>query len=88
MLSKHSQNRMKDRGIPPIVIDWLEQYGAIESQNGAEFIYFNQRSLKRLARYTGGFSNKFDKLKNIYLVRGSNGIIVTTGYREESIKRK
>ncbi|MGZ8212886.1 MAG: hypothetical protein ACXWTP_00090 [Methylosarcina sp.] len=88
MLSMHAQHRMRDRGIPPVFIDWLEQYGAIEPQNGAELIYFNHRSLKRLASYTGGLSNKFDKLKNVYLVRGNNGKIVTAGYRNESIKRK
>lgn len=88
MLSKHAQHRMQHRGIPPVFIDWLEQYGAIEPQNGAELIYFNHRSLKKLASYTGGFSNKFDKLKNAYLVRGGNGRIITAGYRNESIKRK
>jgi hypothetical protein len=86
--SIHVENRMQQRGIPTVFIDWLEQYGAIEPQNGSELIYFNQLSLKRLASYTGGISNKIDKLKNIYLVRGNNGKIITTGYREESIKRK
>jgi hypothetical protein len=88
MLSTHAQYRIKDREIPPVIIDWLEQYGAIEAQNGAELIYFNHRSLKKLASYTGGCSNKFDKLKDVYLVRGNNGKIVTAGYRHESIKRK
>ena len=88
MLSVHSQYRMSTRGIPLVFIDWLEQYGAIEPQNGAELIYFNQLSLKKLANYTGGISNKIDKLKSIYLVRGNNGKIITTGYRDESIKRK
>jgi hypothetical protein len=87
-LTKHAQTRLEQRGISPIIIDWLEQYGAIEPQEGAELIYFNHRSLKRLASYTGGFSNKIDKLKKVYLVRGSNGRIITTGYRNESIQRK
>lgn len=86
--SIHVENRMQQRGIPTVFIDWLEQYGTIEPQNGAELIYFNHRSLKRLASYTGGISNKIDKLKSIYLVRGNNGKIITTGYRDESIKRK
>ena len=88
MLSTHAQYRIKARGISPVLIDWLEEYGAIEPQNGAELIYFNHRSLKKLAGYTGGCSNKFDKLKDVYLLRGSNGKIVTAGYRDESIKRK
>jgi hypothetical protein len=88
MISAHAKYRIKDRGIPPVFIDWLEQYGTIEPQNGAELIYFNHRSLKKLASYTGGLSNKYDKLKTVYLVRGNNGRIVTAGYRNESIKRK
>ncbi len=87
-LTLHAQTRLEQRGISPVIIDWLERYGAIEPQNGSELIYFNQLSLKRLASYTGGISNKIDKLKNIYLVRGNNGKIITTGYRDESIKRK
>lgn len=87
-LTLHAQTRLEQRGISPVIIDWLEQYGAIEPQNGSELIYFNQLSLKRLAKYTGGISNKIDKLKSIYLVRGNNGKIITTGYRDESIKRK
>lgn len=86
--SIHVENRMQQRGIPTVFIDWLEQYGAIEPQDGAELIYFNHRSLKMLASYTGGISNKIDKLKSIYLVRGNNGKIITAGYRDESIKRK
>ena len=87
-LTLNAQTRLDQRGISPVIVDWLEQYGVIEPQNGSELIYFNQLSLKRLAKYTGGISNKIDKLKSIYLVRGSNGKIITAGYRDESIKRK
>jgi hypothetical protein len=66
-LTIHAQTRVQQRGISPVIIDWLEQYGTIEPQDGAELIYFNHRSLKRLASYTGGISDKIDKLKNIYL---------------------
>lgn len=87
-LTTHAQTRMRQRAISPVFIDWLEQFGSVEPQEGAELIYFSQRSLRKLASYTGGFSNKIDKLKNVYLVRGNNGKIVTAGYRNESIKRK
>jgi hypothetical protein len=87
-LTTHAQTRMQQRAISPVFIDWLEQFGSVEPQEGAELIYFSQRSLKKLACYTGGFSNKIDKLKNVYLIRGGNGRIITAGYRDESIKRK
>ena len=87
-VSIHANTRMQQRGIAPIIIDWLESFGTIENQDGAEFIYFSSRNLKKLASYTGGISSKIDKLKKVYLVRGNNGKIITTGYRNESIKRK
>jgi len=87
-LTAHAQTRMQQRAISPVFIDWLEQFGSIEPQDGAELIYFSQRNLKNLARYTGGLSNKIEKLKNVYLIRGGNGRIITMGYRNESIKRK
>jgi hypothetical protein len=71
-----------------VIIDDLSKYSAIYPQNSSELIYFNQLSLKKLANYTGGISNKIDKLKSIYLVRGNNGQIITTDYRDESIKHK
>ncbi len=79
---------MQQRAISPVFIDWLEQFGSVEPQDGAELIYFSQRSLRKLASYTGGLSDKIDKLKHVYLIRGGNGRIITAGYRNESIKRK
>ncbi len=88
ILTTHAQTRLQQRTICPVIIDWLEQYGTVEPQDGAELLYFSRRNRKRLASYTGGISNKIDKLKNVYLVRGNNGEIITVGYRNESIKRK
>lgn len=88
MISRHAQKRMQQRFISPIYIDWLEQFGSIEPQNGAELLYFSHRSLKKLARYTDGLSCKVDKLKNLYLIKGRDGKIVTIGFRNESIWRK
>ena len=87
-LTIHAQTRIQQRAISPMYIDWLEQFGSIEPQDGAELIYFSHRSLKKLARYTGGVSQKVDKLKKLYLIRGKNGQVVTVGYRTESIKRR
>ena len=30
MVTKHAAIRMKQRGIPPVIIDWLQQFGAEE----------------------------------------------------------
>lgn len=87
-LTRHAQIRINQRGIPPLYVDWLEEFGVAEPQNSSELIHFDQRSLKKLASYTGGISSKMDKLKKAYLVRSNSGSIITTGYLNKSIKRK
>lgn len=87
-LTVHAQTRIQQRAISPMYIDWLEQFGSIEPQNGSELVYFSHKSLKKLARYTGGISQKIDKLKRLYMIKGNNGLVVTVGFRTESIKRK
>ncbi len=47
-LTLHAQTRLEQRGISPVIVDWLEQYGVIEPQNGSELIYFNQLSLNKV----------------------------------------
>lgn len=87
-LTKHAADRQRQRAIPPIVIDWLEQFGAVEHQACAELLYFDRRGLKRLSRYTGGLSDQFEALRNVYMVRGAKGRIITVGYRTRRINRK
>ena len=41
-LTDHAQSRMQQRAIPPLILDWLQSYGAIEHDHrGAEVHYFN-----------------------------------------------
>jgi hypothetical protein len=87
-MTKHAADRQRQRAIPPLVIDWLEQFGAVEHQACAELLYFDRRALKRLSSYTGGLSDQFEVLRNAYLVRGTNGHIMTVGYRTRRINRK
>ncbi len=87
-LTKHAEIRVRQRAIPPVVVDWLELFGTVEHQADAELVYFDRHSLRKLASYTGGFSGRLENINNAYLIRGNNGRILTAGYRDKHITRK
>ena len=49
MNTAHANVRSQQRGIPPIVVDLLFQFGHRQHDHaGAEIVYFDRRSRKRL----------------------------------------
>ena len=52
--TRHSEKRMQERGIPPLILQWLQDYGAAEyDDHGATIRYFDRRSRQTLARDVG-----------------------------------
>ena len=86
-LSKHAQTRCQQRGLPPLVLDWLTQFGATEyDHQGAEIRFFDRRSRQQLARYAGKVVvERLAGLLDAYAVVSSDGIIVSVGHRYKRI---
>ena len=82
MLTKHAAIRMKQRGIPPVIVDWLQQFGAEEfDHHGAIRYFFDKRSLKHLQSYLGTqTAGVVEQYRRCYVVVGMDGSVVTTGY--------
>jgi hypothetical protein len=89
MYSKHAQIRMRQRSIPPIVIDWLIGYGASEfDHHGAEIRFFDKRSRRQLTSEIGGqVVERLQPFLNTYLVMGTDGGVITVGHRTQRINR-
>lgn len=84
----HATIRSQQRGIPPIVVDLLLQFGRCEhDHNGAEIIYFDRRARKRVENYAGGLFSKLSSHLNKYAVM-ADGKIVTIGTRYKRINHK
>ena len=49
----HAHVRAQQRCIPPLVMEWLLEYGARRSSFGAVRVSFDKRSKKELARDVG-----------------------------------
>jgi hypothetical protein len=85
--SSHAETRSQQRGIQPIVVDWLMQYGARQhDHHGAEIYYFDKRSRRSLAKGVGhDIVARLKKLLDAYIVISKDGTVVTVGHRYKRI---
>jgi hypothetical protein len=90
-MSHHAIARSQKRAVPPIVVDWLEQYGEEQFDgHGGIILYFSHYSRRRMEK---DFGRKFvaenKKYLDRYLVESaSDGTIVTIGVRSKRISRR
>ena len=83
--TRHAHTRASQRGIPPLLVDWLLEFGSRRPVSGAEIFYFDKQSRERLRRYAGRQAlSKLDQLLNVYAVV-TDGRIVTLGRRTKRI---
>jgi hypothetical protein len=86
-ISSHAQTRIQQRGIPPLILNWLIEFGAVKHTHGARKRFFDKRARARLAQAVGDeVVNRLGSLLNVYLVE-SEETIVTTGHRLRRVRR-
>ena len=75
--------RQQQRGIPPLIMEWLSQYGACRHDHrGAEILYFDKQSRKALARDVGEeIVSRLSALLDTYAVVSDAGTVITVGHR-------
>lgn len=88
-MTRHASTRAQQRGLPPLIVDWLDTYGArAQDRGGAEVLYFDKASRRNLERDVG--SQVVDRLRPLldaYLVMGDDGTVITLGWRFKRIPR-
>ena len=85
--TNHAKVRMQHRGIPPLIVKWLMEYGATEYSAGALKHFFDKRSRKMLSREMGRIViDRLGDLMNQYIVE-KDGVILTVGHRQKHIFR-
>lgn len=69
LYTRHAHIRASQRGIPPLLVEWLLDFGSCRPADGAEVFYFDKESRERLRKYAGRQAlSKLDRLLNIYAV--------------------
>ena len=88
MNTRHTDVRMQQRGIPPLIRDWLLQYGKeSHDHHGAIIRYFDKEAVRSLRRQVGSAPVcRMAEFMNAYLVE-RNGVIVTVGHRSKRFRR-
>lgn len=89
LLTRHAKTRSQQRAIPPLILDWLEAYGATEvDHRGAEIRYFDHRARRRLGKVVGHqVVDLLGRLLDTYAVVGESGAVITVGHRAKRINR-
>lgn len=87
-ITQHAAKRMQQRNVPPLIVNWLHEYGAVKHSHGAVKRYFDKPARKRLARDVGEqVVDRLGSLLNLYIVEG-NEKLITAGHRTQRFKRR
>lgn len=83
----HTNRRMQQRGIPPLIIQWLEQFGEhAHDHKGAVILYFTKKSRRRLEMVVGReVIRRMNEWLDAYAVLSIDGHLVTVGHRFQRI---
>ena len=83
----HGSVRARQRGVPPIVLDWLMDYGRVKWRGGADVYYFDHATRKALRRTIGKpVYKRVTDLLDVYAVVSDEGTLITCGWRQGRLK--
>jgi hypothetical protein len=85
--TEHAIVRKQQRGIPPLIANWLIDYGDEEFDgHGGVVRYFSKQCIRRLERELGRKSIKrMSEYLRCYLVQSSkDGVVITVGKRYQN----
>jgi hypothetical protein len=86
-ITRHANIRIQQRGVPPLILEWLLDFGACEVKHGARRRFFDKRSRRQLAqRFGSQIVDRLGDLLNCYLVE-DDGRLVTAGHRTKRVRR-
>ena len=86
-MSKHAEVRLRQRGIPFLVLEWLLNYG--QSRNDHKHgivLYFDSSSRRRLRQVAAPAFALNSKYLDSYAVTTTEGKVITVGRRTRRLK--
>lgn len=88
MTTQHASIRSQQRGIPPLVLDLLLQFGCHEpAGGGASKVFFDKQGRRKVQAYAGSLAPLLNEHLDFYAVVSSNDQVITVGHRLERIRR-
>lgn len=89
LLTAHARVRAHQRGIPPLLVDLLLEFGSVTREpSGVDRVAFDKAAKRRLRAYCGGLAASLEgPLAGIYGVLNDADVVVTVGHRIQRFKR-
>ena len=87
-VTNHAQKRAQQRSIPPLITDWLLDFGSTSyDKRGAQIQYFDKDARRRLEREVGRqVVRRLSDFLDCYAVF-DEGVLITTGWRLKRLRR-
>ena len=86
--TEHANLRCQQRGISPLVVDLLMEFGASEpAGDGTTKFYFNKPARKRLAAYAGRLAAILEQYIDVFAIVAPDNRVITVAHRTERIHR-
>jgi hypothetical protein len=81
-LTRHAAVRQQQRGIPPMIIDLLLDYGLVErAGKGVTTYYFDRAARRKVLAYAGRLFPAVEQFLDYYAVVAADGRIITIAPR-------
>lgn len=90
MNTKHAAVRAQQRGIPPMVDQFLDLYGQEEYDgHGAVILYLSKKSIRSMERDLGKRPvARLAEWLDAYKIKSTDGITITVGHRTRRLWRR
>lgn len=77
--TSHASARLQQRAIPARIVDLLEEFGSSMRSNGADRLFFDKATRRRLAHNLNGKRDlqSIERWMNVYIVVSDYGQLVT-----------
>jgi hypothetical protein len=89
MITSHALKRQQQRGVPNLVLEWLERFGREQhDHHGAVIYYFDKQARRQLERYFGRTAvRRMHEFLNCYAIIDNSGSVLTVGHRYDRVRR-
>ena len=90
MNTKHAQIRAQQRGIPPLAVRLLDEYGReLHTDSGTIITFLDRTSIRRIEQDFGRRpAARFSEWFDVYRVSTTTGTTLTIGHRTRRLRRK
>lgn len=87
-MTHHASKRAQQRGIPPILLSLLMDFGKREpAGGGASKMYFDKAARRRVKAYVGPVARQIDEFMDVYAVFAADGQVITAAHLTERVRR-